>query len=456
MAGIGARLRQAPAGRRLPPGVRARLESGLAADLRAVRVHDDDNADGLARDLGARAFTAGTDIYFRRGAYAPLSRHGLEVLAHEAVHAVQQSAGRVASTAGPAGVRVSDPLDRFERQASRIATRIASPGGGGDVGCLPGRAGVVGGRSPARAAAGGDVAVQRWVNEDFGPHKPAGIPTKPQLTKATAFAKKVGAFAEQARKELLSGHVEKWGKAGPYDAKGARWLPFAKLLSEGRDDWALTHVGNVIEERVYQLMHEAGMALKWDSQVTFGTSKPDIVVELGDGRYAAIDITSNLAHVLTKPGLWSDSSIVYVAEAMYDSVTADLLDKAKPAILSGKAMSAKELGKLEKKVAAQAKAKQLAATKERQKRLGEFLAYGTMSAFAKDPQFGDSLTKASAYLREVGIEKKGMTKRPGVKRQGGLDVAAAAAKLAKARQAQSKIKREKAVTSKRKDVKAKA
>jgi hypothetical protein len=109
--------------------VRGHLEQRLAADLSSVRVHTGPQAAHLARAVNAVAFTTGRDIYFSDGAYQPGSPSGQELIAHEAVHTIQQAAGPVAGT--PAGgVSVSDPSDRYEREAARVAEAVTAPGAG--------------------------------------------------------------------------------------------------------------------------------------------------------------------------------------------------------------------------------------------------------------------------------------------------------------------------------------
>jgi hypothetical protein len=74
----------------LPDGVRAAMEPRFGADLSEVRVHTDGEAAQMARDLGARAFTSGQEIYFGAGRYEPSSRAGKRLVAHELTHVVQQ------------------------------------------------------------------------------------------------------------------------------------------------------------------------------------------------------------------------------------------------------------------------------------------------------------------------------------------------------------------------------
>src|SRR5439155_21471179 len=58
------------AGEPLASGVRERVGPSLGAPLDGVRVHRDAEAADLARDLSARAFTTGSDVYFGAGEYA--------------------------------------------------------------------------------------------------------------------------------------------------------------------------------------------------------------------------------------------------------------------------------------------------------------------------------------------------------------------------------------------------
>ncbi|TVP99924.1 MAG: DUF4157 domain-containing protein, partial [Balneolaceae bacterium] len=56
------------------------------------RIHTDSHAVQMNRELGARAFTTGRDIFFNRGEYNTDSAEGKRLLAHELVHTVQQGA----------------------------------------------------------------------------------------------------------------------------------------------------------------------------------------------------------------------------------------------------------------------------------------------------------------------------------------------------------------------------
>jgi outer membrane protein OmpA-like peptidoglycan-associated protein len=72
----------------------ARGGSGVpAADFSRVRVRTDAEANQAADSLGARAVTSGRDILFGTGEFAPGTRAGQELMAHELAHVAQQTNG---------------------------------------------------------------------------------------------------------------------------------------------------------------------------------------------------------------------------------------------------------------------------------------------------------------------------------------------------------------------------
>lgn len=76
-------------GRALPEATRGYFETRFGRDFGDVRVHTGGRADEAARSIDAEAFTHGTDIVFRSGAYQPGTRAGKQLLAHELTHVVQ-------------------------------------------------------------------------------------------------------------------------------------------------------------------------------------------------------------------------------------------------------------------------------------------------------------------------------------------------------------------------------
>ena len=108
-------------GRPLDEPVRADMEARLGADFSDVRVHTDGAAHESAESVAAHAYTSGSHIVFQRGGYNPASDAGRHVLAHELTHVIQQRHGPVAGADTGGGLAISDPSDRFEREAERTA-----------------------------------------------------------------------------------------------------------------------------------------------------------------------------------------------------------------------------------------------------------------------------------------------------------------------------------------------
>lgn len=72
--------------------VRLAVEHRLSHDFSKVRVHTGASAAKSAHQLGALAYTVGNDIIFGAGRYAPATREGRRLMAHELVHVMQQTA----------------------------------------------------------------------------------------------------------------------------------------------------------------------------------------------------------------------------------------------------------------------------------------------------------------------------------------------------------------------------
>ncbi|MFB7243987.1 hypothetical protein CW362_37760 [Streptomyces populi] len=113
-------------GQSLGADVRSDMEARLGADFSDVRVHTGDAAHESAKSVGAHAYTVGSNVVFQRDAYDPSSHAGRTTLAHELTHVIQQRSGPVDGTTAPGGIRVSDPSDRYEREASANAERVMS------------------------------------------------------------------------------------------------------------------------------------------------------------------------------------------------------------------------------------------------------------------------------------------------------------------------------------------
>ena len=74
----------------LEPAERKHFEQHFGHDFSRVRTHTGPAAAQSAHEVGARAYTAGRDIVFGAGQYAPGTPAGRHVLAHELTHVIQQ------------------------------------------------------------------------------------------------------------------------------------------------------------------------------------------------------------------------------------------------------------------------------------------------------------------------------------------------------------------------------
>ncbi len=107
-------------GNALDAALRGKMEGAFGADFSAVRVHQSPRAD----DIGARAYTQGTDIHFAPGQYQPGTVQGQELIGHELTHVVQQAQGRVRATTQAKGANINDDA-ALEREADEMGARAA-------------------------------------------------------------------------------------------------------------------------------------------------------------------------------------------------------------------------------------------------------------------------------------------------------------------------------------------
>ncbi len=106
------------------------MESRFGFDFSLVRAHEDGVAQQSARDVNAHAYTVGNDIVFAEGRFAPGTRDGRRLLAHELTHVVQQCAGKEGplrrdttspAPAGPYWQTPKPPLLIFEAQSAQTS-----------------------------------------------------------------------------------------------------------------------------------------------------------------------------------------------------------------------------------------------------------------------------------------------------------------------------------------------
>jgi hypothetical protein len=73
------------------------MEARFGHDFSHVRTHTDAQAAMSAREIGAQAYTVGSNIVFGAGQYSPETDKGRRLLAHELTHVIQQGRGGAAT-----------------------------------------------------------------------------------------------------------------------------------------------------------------------------------------------------------------------------------------------------------------------------------------------------------------------------------------------------------------------
>ncbi|WPB72860.1 LirA/MavJ family T4SS effector [Archangium violaceum] len=102
-------------GRALPRELQRELESFFGVSFQDVRVHV--GPEPLA--LGARAFAAGSHLFFAPGCFQPDTAPGRHLIAHELTHVLQQRAGRVPQESLRVPTLVDEPA--LEAEAEHAA-----------------------------------------------------------------------------------------------------------------------------------------------------------------------------------------------------------------------------------------------------------------------------------------------------------------------------------------------
>ena len=170
------------AGAPLDESTRAVMQARYGADFSQVRVHQGLAAASSADALHANAYAVGHDIVFGPGRYAPHTREGRRLLAHELAHVVQQSRG------GPRPAL--DPSAPHEQAADRAADAVV--GGSGTV-AVEGATGV-----------GVAADVKGWLSEKY--------------QSASELVDEAKALVPDEVKEVASDAVDLAVEYGPYAA----------------------------------------------------------------------------------------------------------------------------------------------------------------------------------------------------------------------------------------------
>jgi hypothetical protein len=111
------------------------MEPRLGADLSSVKVYADDASSKAAQAIGARAFTIGDRVHFNAAEYAPGTKEGDRLLAHELTHVVQGQRSGIQRKAdsddataesSDGDLEVSSPGDAPEKEADAVADQVTN------------------------------------------------------------------------------------------------------------------------------------------------------------------------------------------------------------------------------------------------------------------------------------------------------------------------------------------
>jgi hypothetical protein len=108
-------------GKPLASDVRFPFEQSFGHSFKDVRIISNRNAACIADQLDARALTVGQYIWFGQGEFRPDTVEGRRLLAHELVHAVQQSSG---SGALQKDMLIGRSFDSAELEADKVADAV--------------------------------------------------------------------------------------------------------------------------------------------------------------------------------------------------------------------------------------------------------------------------------------------------------------------------------------------
>lgn len=230
-------------------------------------------------------------------------------------------------------------------------------------------------------------------------------PSDDELYRSQTFANEVAVLVNQAYVEFISGQTKTW--------KGPKYAALIDLYYSDNYAYALPHVGNAMEERVYALMNAKKLSESWsdqDTTVLGSGTRPDISVMLSQSpyRYALYDITSKANHIHDKSPPWTNKKhICYVAELVFPSVTWPQLESAMKNSASG-GINADTALKMKEEAEQKRLEEELAFSKSCEYVRNFYNQYPTFSGFSQNVFDGDK-REAATFLGFYNIRnQKGM------------------------------------------------
>jgi len=211
----------------LPDGTRKQMEQHLGAGLGHAKIHTGSESARAAEGMNARAFTVGEDVHFGAGEFAPGTKEGERLIAHELTHVVQAQQSGVQRKAdahdggegggGAHDADVSHPDEPAEKEADAVADHVSGAihaDGGKEGDGKPAGTPTPFGTKPAPKV-GAKLRPGAILRNDK--NQPTGGPTPPTTPGATP-----GAKPGAATPGATPGTTPATTTPPPYDAKARK------------------------------------------------------------------------------------------------------------------------------------------------------------------------------------------------------------------------------------------
>ena len=285
------------------------MGSRFGHDFSQVRIYTDTSAAASAQALGANAYTQGSNIVFGPGHYAPGTREGDRLIAHELTHVTQQARYGVGDPS-----RLSRREDASEQEAEQLASQIMQ---GQDV----------------QVQASPQAAFAREEEEGFLSSLASGagslLKSGWEGTKSTAGAVYDGYEKQTDFKSLQSGNAKladeskgQWGEGFVRGGVNGEIDSLEKLVADGNQKSADEAKGHWYEG----LVKGSGWLSNKSTEMTGGLLKGvgDIGFGIANGLAHPIDAAAGiegiLEHNMTVPGL---GTTLKAGHALYDLAAKD-------------------------------------------------------------------------------------------------------------------------------------
>jgi hypothetical protein len=107
-------------GKSLSNPAKSQMEGTFGWDFSNIKIHSDEESTQMSKEINAKAFTSGSDIYFQTNYYNTKTGMGKRLLAHELAHTVQNQSG----SAGPTIQREGEEKKDTSDDKSKVETKV--------------------------------------------------------------------------------------------------------------------------------------------------------------------------------------------------------------------------------------------------------------------------------------------------------------------------------------------